>query len=199
MIQFEENFKRRLEGCMTFLDFVPTLSMSKFQSILNVEYHTYVQGESKDRITATHLMRSSTGSMLGYLAPATEHDMRGRTPTYWEEKDRGESGCPAGQSIFPARADNNSLTGLKGINPEQTTPQQTITRFLPVTDVGRKGTKNKLPQKDQKNKFSPTKGIVYLCCRKDRGGDVKCSNLLVVSDADLTTVHPDLIPKSLQR
>ena len=63
---------------------------------------------------------------------------------------RGECGCPAGQSILPVRADNNTLAELKGINHEQTAPQQTITRFYLLQMWGEWAQKPNTPQISEK-------------------------------------------------
>jgi hypothetical protein len=56
MIRIEEKFKRGLEGCKTHFDYVSTMSLSKFISILPAECRTYVLGRNpKDGMTAAHL------------------------------------------------------------------------------------------------------------------------------------------------
>ena len=140
MIHFEEKFRRGMEGCTTILDLVSILSMTKFLSILTPECCTYVLGRNpKDGIAAAHLAEefyriNPWKSRSGHIA-----HMRGKTLTIREAVARGKIGGPTGQNMLPAMADNNSL---KGISPGQTATQQTIQRYLLVTDVGRKGTRS---------------------------------------------------------
>ena len=56
MIRIEEKFKRGLDGCSTHFDYITTLSLSKFTSLLSADCMTYVLGRNpKDGIVAANL------------------------------------------------------------------------------------------------------------------------------------------------
>ena len=194
MIRFEEKFKRGMEGCTSILDLVSILSMSKFLSILTPECRTYVLGRNpKDGITAAHLAeefyrinpwRSCSGHIARYERKDTDH-----SGSSSQRKDWGSNRS----EYAPSHGRQQQFERNKPRTDNHTTDNPKVPTCYGCGEKGHK--KPDCPKKIRRIRSPQPKGNTIYVAGKI--GDVECRKLVVDSGADLTIIHPDLIPKSL--
>ena len=184
MIRIEEKFKRGLEGCETRFDYVSTLSLSKFISLLPAECRTYVLGRNpRDGMMAAHLAEEfyRINPWKERSNYNSKHDRRDTVPS--------KTVPGAGRADQPLGQNKPNLEQPQGLTQDQ--PRVPI-----CYACGQEGHKKPDCPKSVRRLRSPLPNVSSLYVT-GKIGDIECSKMVIDSGATQTTVHPNLIPKAL--
>ena len=197
MIRIEEKFNRGLEGCSTHFDYITTLSLSKFTSLLSADCKTYVLGRNpKDGMAAAHL--ADEFYRVNSWKPRSSYFTR------FECKDNDYSSRPnlkkdwvrSEQISGQDRRPNNYLTEKNNFTEKAKDRKNYTNGGVTCYGCGQPGHK----KPDCLNKVrrlrspKPKGNIMYV---SGKIGDMECQKMVVDSGADLSSVHPDYVPKAL--
>ena len=194
MIRIEEKFKRGLESCSTHFDYITTLFLSKFTSLLSADCKCYVLGANpKDGMAAAHLadefyqvkpwkLRSSYSSWVE--RKDNDYSIRANLKKDWVRSEQ-----ISGQDRQP----NNYLTTSQKDKDRKNYTNGGVTCY----GCGKPGHKKPdCSNKVRRLRLPKPKGNIIVNVGQDwRLGVSKDGE--VDSGADMFSVHLDYVPKAL--